>query len=226
LIAPSILSANFGRLAEEAAVEAAGVDVIHVDVMDGHFVPNLTIGPVVVAALRQATRLPLDVHLMISDPDRYLEAFAAAGADWISVHAEACVHLHRTVTAIRALGKHPSVALNPATPLEVLRYVLDEVDQVLLMTVNPGFGGQRFLPAVLPKIRALSDEIRTRGLGCRIEVDGGIAAATIAQVVSAGARVCVAGTAIYGASDYRGAVAELRSRGDEALAYLPYAGSS
>ena len=213
-IAPSILSADFGRLGEEVrAAEAAGADVIHVDVMDGRFVPNITIGPLVVRAVRAATRLPLDVHLMIVEPERYLDDFARAGADSISVHLEASPHLHRTVEHIRGLGKRASVAVNPHSPLDGLDVVLPELSMVLLMTVNPGFGGQRFIEAVVPKIRRLREEVRRRGLDVDIEVDGGIDATTAGTVVAAGANVLVAGSAVFGApdGDYRAAIARLRA---------------
>lgn len=212
-IAPSILSADFGRLADEvAAAEAAGADYIHVDVMDGRFVPNITIGPLVVRAVRAATKLPLDVHLMIVEPERYVEEFAHAGADLITVHAEASPHLHRTVQHIRALGKRPSVALNPHSSLDHLHVVLPDLAMVLLMTVNPGFGGQRFIEAVVPKIRALRDEITRRGLDTDIEVDGGIAPDTAPTVVAAGANVLVAGSAVFGmpGKDYPKAIGDLR----------------
>jgi ribulose-phosphate 3-epimerase len=212
-IAPSILSADFGRLAEEVrAVEAAGADLIHVDVMDGRFVPNITIGPLVVRAVRAATKLPLDVHLMIVEPERYLDEFARAGADLISVHLEASPHLHRTVQHIKSLGKKASVALNPHTPLDGLDVVLPDLDMVLLMTVNPGFGGQRFIGGVVPKVAALRAEIARRGLATDVEVDGGIAPDTVAAVARAGANVFVAGSAVFGAPghDYRGAIAALR----------------
>jgi ribulose-phosphate 3-epimerase len=211
-VAPSILSADFGRLAEEVrAVEAAGADVIHVDVMDGRFVPNITIGPLVVRAVRAATKLPVDVHLMIVEPERYVEEFARAGADLISVHLEASPHLHRTVQQIKALGKKASVAVNPHTGLEGLDVVLPDLDMVLLMTVNPGFGGQKFIEAVVPKISALRAEISRRGLGTDIEVDGGVAPDTVATVTRAGANVLVAGSAIFGAKDYRAAIQSLRA---------------
>jgi ribulose-phosphate 3-epimerase len=217
LIAPSILSADFGRLADEVrAVEQAGADYVHVDVMDGRFVPNLTIGPVVVAAIRKATRLPLDVHLMIEDPDRYVDDFARAGADLIGVHVEACRHLHRVLQQIRAAGKRPSVTLNPATPIDHVRHVLEDVDQVLIMSVNPGFGGQSFIPNVLPKIRALRDELTARGLRVDIEVDGGIKVDNIAEVAAAGANVFVAGSAVFGAKDYRAVIAALRKNAEGA----------
>jgi len=212
-IAPSILSADFGRLAEEvAAAEAAGADYIHVDIMDGRFVPNITIGPLVVRAVRKATKLPLDVHLMIVEPERYVDEFANAGADLISVHAEATPHLHRLVEHIRSLGKRASVALNPHSSLDSLHIVLPELSMVLLMTVNPGFGGQRFIQAVVPKIRELRAEIVRRGLDVDIEVDGGIAADTAPIVVGAGANVLVAGSAVFASpgKNYPAAIAELR----------------
>jgi ribulose-phosphate 3-epimerase len=210
-IAPSILSADFGRLAEEVrAVEAAGADWIHVDVMDGRFVPNITIGPLVVEAVRKVTRLPIDAHLMIVEPERYVDAFAKAGADLISVHAEASPHLHRTIQAIRAAGARPAVALNPSTPLDCLEYVLGDVDMVLLMTVNPGFGGQSYIPAVTEKVRRLRRMADERGQELEIEVDGGVRASTVGEVARAGANVLVAGTAVFGAKDYRAAVFDLR----------------
>ena len=212
LIAPSILAADFGRLADEvAAVTAAGCDYIHVDVMDGHFVPNITIGPPVVAALRKATGLPLDVHLMISEPDRYLEDFAAAGADLICVHVEACTHLHRTLQRIRDLGKRPAVSLNPATPLEAVHWVLEQVEMVLVMSVNPGFGGQAFIPASLARIRALRRLAADRGLSIDIEVDGGIVVENVADVVQAGANVLVSGTGIFGTDDYAKTISRMRA---------------
>jgi len=212
-VAPSILSADFGRLADEVrAVEAAGADAIHVDVMDGRFVPNITIGPVVVRAVRAATQLPLDVHLMIVEPERYVDEFARAGADLISVHLEASPHLHRTIEHIKSLGKKASVAVNPHSPLDGLDVVLPDLDMVLLMTVNPGFGGQRFIEAVVPKIEALRATIARRGLATDVEVDGGVSPDTVARVVGAGANVLVAGSAIFGAAgrDYRGAIQALR----------------
>jgi ribulose-phosphate 3-epimerase len=211
LIAPSILSADFGRLAEEVrALEAAGADYIHVDVMDGMFVPNITIGPGVVAALRKATRLPLDVHLMVEEPSRYVEDFARAGADLIGVHVEACKHLHRAIQHIRALGKRASVTLNPATPPDTVEYVLGDVAQVLVMSVNPGFGGQSFIREVLPKIRALRAAVDARGLAVDIEVDGGIKVDNIAEVAAAGGNVFVAGSAVFASKDYRATIAQLR----------------
>ncbi len=212
-IAPSILSADFARLGDEVrAAEAAGADYIHVDVMDGRFVPNITVGPVVVAALRAVTKLPLDVHLMIVEPERYVEAFAKAGADILTVHLEASPHLHRTVQQIRALGKRASVALNPHSPIDGLDVVLPELSMVLVMTVNPGFGGQKFIDAVVPKLRALRSEIDSRGLDVDIEVDGGIAPETVRTVVEAGADVLVAGSAVFGKRDYGAAISALRVR--------------
>lgn len=211
LVAPSILSADFGRLAEEVrAVEAAGADWIHVDVMDGRFVPNLTIGPPVVEALRRVTKLPLDVHLMIVEPERYLEAFAEAGADTITIHVEACTHLHRTLCHIRSLGKRSSVTLNPSTPEESIRYVLEVVDQVLVMSVNPGFGGQSFIDAVVPKVAAIRRMIDERGLSVDLEIDGGITPKTAPVAIAAGARVLVAGSAVFQQKDYAAAIAALR----------------
>jgi ribulose-phosphate 3-epimerase len=212
-IAPSILASDFARLGEEVrAVEAAGADIVHVDVMDGRFVPNITFGPAVVAAVRRSTKLPVDVHLMIVEPERYVGDFARAGADRISVHLEATPHLHRVVEQIRELGKKAAVAVNPHSPLEGLEVVLPELDMVLLMTVNPGFGGQKFIEAVVPKIRALRAEIDRRGLDLDIQVDGGIDAETAPGVTSAGATVLVAGSSVFHApgGDYRGAIAALR----------------
>ncbi len=211
-IAPSILASDFARLGEEArAVEAAGADLLHVDVMDGRFVPNISVGVPVVAALKRATRLPLDVHLMIVEPERYVEEFAKAGADHLTVHLEASPHLHRTVELIRELGKKPCVALNPHSPIDNLDVVLPELDMVLIMSVNPGFGGQKFIQAVVPKIRALRAEIERRGLAVDIEVDGGIDHGTARTVVEAGATVLVAGTAVFHAhGGYREAIAALR----------------
>ena len=212
-IAPSILSADFGRLADEVrAVESAGADYIHVDVMDGRFVPNLTIGPLVVEAVKRATRLPLDVHLMIVEPEKYITDFVKAGADLITVHQEACPHLHRTLQQIRVAGAKPSVVLNPSTPLAAIEEVLGEVAQVLLMSVNPGFGGQSFIGSTVDKVRRLRGMLNERGLhGVDIEVDGGINPATAKQVVAAGATVLVAGNAIFKTDDYRVAIQALRA---------------
>lgn len=212
-IAPSILSADFARLAEEAtAVAAAGADLLHVDVMDGHFVPNLTLGPPIVACLDRVTDLPLDVHLMIEHPERLIEAFRKAGADWISVHAEACTHLHRLVQQIRESGARAGVALNPATPLAHLDLVLPDLDFVLVMSVNPGFGGQKFIPGCLEKIRALRERINRAGLAVDIEVDGGIKVDNIGDVARAGADVFVAGSAVFESPDYRATLAAMRAR--------------
>lgn len=211
-IAPSILSADFSRLGQEVAdVESGGADWLHVDVMDGHFVPNLTFGPLVMGAIAPLTGLPLDVHLMIERPEQYIPAFAAAGAHVITVHAEACVHLHRVLHLIKEQGAKAGVAINPATPVSAIREVLEDVDLVLVMTVNPGFGGQAFIPATLRKIREL-DELRAQhGYNYRIEVDGGIAAPTAPLVVEAGADVLVAGNAVFGRSDRRAAMEEIRT---------------
>lgn len=210
-IAPSILSADFARLGEEVrAVDAAGADWIHVDVMDGRFVPNLTIGPLVVKALRGVTTRPLDVHLMIVEPERYVDAFADAGADVITVHVEASTHLHRTLQAIRARGKKAGVSLNPHTSEEAVRYVLDQLDLVLVMSVNPGFGGQDFIDAVLPKIERLRELIDRSGRSIALEVDGGVKAGTAKKVARAGADVLVAGNAVFRAPDYRAAIDALR----------------
>lgn len=211
-VAPSILSADIGRLKEELAdVSRAGADWVHVDVMDGRFVPNLTFGPVIVKAARAATALPLDVHLMIVEPEKYIDEFASAGADWISVHQEACVHLQRTLRQIRDLGKHPGVVLNPATPETTLEYVLDDVDLILIMSVNPGFGGQAFLASQLTKIERLAHRLQQRGLGhVALEVDGGIGPKTVKSVVDAGANVVVAGNAVFGQQDRKAAIAAIR----------------
>lgn len=211
LIAPSILSADFTRLGDEIrAVDRAGADIIHIDVMDGHFVPNITLGPLVVKAARAVTSKPLDVHLMISDPDAYIEAFATAGADWITVHVETGRHLHRTVSRIKELGKRAGVVLNPATSLATLDYILEEVDLVMLMSVNPGFGGQSFIPSCLKKIGNLRQRIETLGIEVDIEIDGGISRKTIGEVVAAGADIFVAGSAVFGSVDYAATIAELR----------------
>lgn len=210
-IAPSILAADFGRLAEEVrAVEEAGADWIHVDVMDGHFVPNLTIGPVVVEAVRAATRLPLDVHLMIEEPERSIDAYVAAGADTVGIHVETCPHLHRSLGQIRDAGARASVVLNPATPAAAVEGVLDDVDQVLVMTVNPGFGGQQFIESGLDKIARIRAWIDARDLSVDLEVDGGIGPGTAGRAARAGADVLVAGTAIFRTPSYADAIAALR----------------
>lgn len=218
LIAPSILSADFGRLADEVrAIEKAGADWVHVDVMDGRFVPNITMGPVVVQAVRKATTLPLDVHLMIVEPERYLDAFAEAGADILSVHVEACPHLHRTIQHIHGLGKKAGVVLNPHTPEESIRYVLGDVDLVLVMSVNPGFGGQAFIPEMLTKLRALRAMIDETGRDIALEVDGGVSPTTAEQVVQAGARALVAGSAVFSKPDYAAAIRDIRAAGMRGL---------
>ncbi len=210
-IAPSILSADFGRLGEEIrAIDKAGCDIIHIDVMDGHFVPNITIGPLVVQAARAVTGKDLDVHLMITDPDKYIDAFAAAGADWITVHVEACNHLHRTVSRIKELGKKAGVVLNPATSLASLDYILEEVDLVMLMSVNPGFGGQSFIPSTLAKIWELRQRIDAMDLAVEIEIDGGISEKTIGDVAEAGANIFVAGSAVYGSNNYQQTITSLK----------------
>lgn len=210
-IAPSILSADFSKLGEEIrSLETAGADYIHIDVMDGHFVPNITIGPLIVDAARKVTSLPLDVHLMIANPDRYIADFAAAGADIIVVHAEAVHHLHRTVQLIKSLGKRAGVSLNPATPLNVLDYVLDDLDLVLLMTVNPGFGGQSFIDACLDKIHSLRALLDRRGSEAELEVDGGVKVSNIARISHAGADVFVAGSAVFNSPDYGATITEMK----------------
>jgi ribulose-phosphate 3-epimerase len=211
-IAPSILSADFARLGEEiAAVERAGADYIHVDVMDGHFVPNITIGPLVVEAIRPVTKLPLDVHLMIENPDQYIESFVNAGADYITVHVEACRHLHRTIHHIKSFGIKAGVVLNPATPVETIQHILEDIDMVLLMSVNPGFGGQKFIPEVLHKIRKVKEMAKALGKeDIEIEVDGGVNPETAKLCVEAGANVLVAGSAIYNQEDYAAAISLIR----------------
>lgn len=217
-IAPSILSADFAKLGQEVKeVEAAGAELIHIDVMDGHFVPNITMGPIVVEALRPITQLPLDVHLMIENPDNYIEQFAKAGADYISVHVEACRHLHRTIQLIRSFGVKPGVVLNPHTPIESIQHILEDIDFVLFMTVNPGFGGQKFISSVVPKIEALSKIIKERGLAIEIEVDGGITSETIGTCVKAGATMFVAGSAIYNKENRREALQEIKTAGEAAI---------
>lgn len=217
-IAPSILAANFSKLAEEVKeVEQAGAKLIHIDVMDGHFVPNITMGPIVVEALRPVTKLPLDVHLMIENPDNYIESFAKAGADYITVHVEACPHLHRTIQLIRSFGVKPGVVLNPHTPIEAIQHVLEDIDMVLFMTVNPGFGGQKFIHSVIPKIKQLSDIIKERDLAIEIEIDGGITAETIVPCAEAGATIFVAGSAIYNQQDRTKALQDIQQAGERAI---------
>jgi ribulose-phosphate 3-epimerase len=211
-IAPSVLSADFGALAADIARVEAVADLLHVEVMDGHFVPNLTIGPPVVEALRRRTELPLDVHLMIEQPERFVSAFARAGATYLTVHAEACVHLHRTLQQIREAGMKPGVAVNPATSLHAIEQVLDQVDLILVMSVNPGFGGQSFIPSALRKIADLSGRLASASLRPEVEVDGGIKAENCCQVARAGASVIVAGSAIFGAPDPRAAIAKMREQ--------------
>ncbi len=217
-IAPSILAANFSKLADEVKeVEEAGAKLIHIDVMDGHFVPNITMGPIVVEALRPVTDLPLDVHLMIENPDQYIEAFAKAGADYITVHVEACRHLHRTIQLIRSFGVKPGVVLNPHTPIETIKHVLEDVDLVLLMTVNPGFGGQKFIQSVVPKIAELSAIIKEKNLHVEIEIDGGINSETIVPCAQAGATIFVAGSAIYSKDNRKVALQNILAAGEQAI---------
>jgi len=218
-IAPSILSADFGRLADEVrAVEAAGADWIHVDVMDGRFVPNITIGPPVVRALRKVTKLPLDVHLMIVEPERYVDAFADAGADSITVHVEACTHLHRTLEQIRGRGKRAGAVLNPATSETTLEYVMGSLDLVLVMSVNPGFGGQSFIEGVLPKVERIAAMVARQGRPIDIELDGGVSMHTIAAAARAGANVFVAGNAVFTEPSYAAAISGLRGEAERAAA--------
>lgn len=211
-IAPSILSADFARLGEEIKdVERGGADYIHVDVMDGHFVPNITIGPLIVDAIRPVTKLPLDVHLMIENPDQYIEAFAKAGANYITVHVEASRHLHRTIQLIKSTGVKAGVVLNPATPVESLKHIIEEVDMVLLMSVNPGFGGQKFISSVVPKIRQVKELADALNPELEIEVDGGVNEETAKLCIEAGANVLVAGSAVFNKEDRGAAIASLRS---------------
>lgn len=217
-IAPSILAADFAKLGEEVLeVEKAGADWIHIDVMDGHFVPNISFGAIVVDAIRPLTKLPLDVHLMIENADRYIEGFAKAGADYITVHVEACPHLHRTIQLIRASGVKPGVVLNPHSPIETILPILEDIDLVLFMTVNPGFGGQKFIESVVPKVEQLSKIIREKGLAIDIQIDGGINEETIIPCAKAGANVFVAGSAIFGKRDRREALQAIKRAGEEAI---------
>ncbi len=211
-IAPSILSADFAKLGEEIKdVENGGADYIHVDVMDGHFVPNITIGPLIVEAIRPITKLPLDVHLMIENPDQYIPAFAKAGADILTVHVEACPHLHRTIQLIKSHGVKAGVVLNPATPVDSIKHVIEDIDLVLLMTVNPGFGGQKFIHSVLPKIEEVAKMVKEKNLKVEIEVDGGVNQETARLCARAGANVLVAGSAIYNQEDRKIAIEQIRS---------------
>ena len=210
-IAPSILSADFSRLGEEIkAVEKAGADLIHVDVMDGHYVPNITIGPGVVSSLRKTTSLPFDVHLMIEDPDRYIDAFVDAGSNIITVHAEAVTHLHRTVQYIKAKWVRAGVSLNPSTPLSCVEEILPDIDLLLIMTVNPGFGGQKFISSMLPKIRKARELAQARGLEMAIEVDGGVTAENIGTLANAGADIFVAGAAVFGSPSYSDTISKMK----------------
>ena len=223
-IAPSILSADFARLADEiAAVERAGADLLHVDVMDGHFVPNLTVGPPIVASLKKVTKLPLDVHLMITNADAFIPEFVDAGADYLTVHVEACPHLHRTIQSIKERGVKAGVTLNPATPIASLQEILGDVDLVLIMSVNPGFGGQKFVPSVLKKIadtRAQLDKIKSQAL---LEVDGGVKIDNTREIVAAGATVLVAGSAIFSQHDYAATIAAMRAAGETVVQPAPRA---
>jgi len=217
-IAPSILAANFAKLGDEVKeVEKAGAQLIHIDVMDGHFVPNISFGSIVLDAIRPLTDLPLDVHLMIENPDQYIEQFAKAGADYITVHVEACRHLHRTIQLIRSYGVKPGVVLNPHTPIESIQHILEDIDMVLFMTVNPGFGGQKFIHSVVPKIEALAAIIKERNLDIAIEIDGGINAETIIPCAKAGATIFVAGSAIYSKEDRSAALQEILAAGEAAI---------
>ena len=217
-IAPSILAADFAKLGEEVKeVEKAGAQLIHIDVMDGHFVPNISFGSIVLDAIRPLTDLPLDVHLMIENPDQYIEQFAKAGAEYITVHVEACRHLHRTIQLIRSFGVKPGVVLNPHTPIESIQHILEDIDMVLFMTVNPGFGGQKFIHSVVPKIEALAAIIKERNLDIAIEIDGGINAETIVPCAKAGATIFVAGSAIYSKEDRTAALQEILAAGEAAI---------
>ena len=223
-IAPSILSADFSRLGEEVRrAEEAGADIIHLDIMDGHFVPNLTFGPIIVKAIRSHTKLPFYVHLMVEKPEDYIERVVEAGGDLVIVHVEACTHLQRVLSMIRDLGARSGVALNPATPLTTIEYVLDDLDLILIMSVNPGFGGQDFIPSVLPKIKRARRRIMKRGLEIEIAVDGGVNVETAPKIVEAGADVLVAGTAVFGKPDLKKAIQELR---EAALKPLKHASHS
>ncbi len=215
-IAPSILSADFARLGDEInAVEAAGADWIHADVMDGHFVPNITFGPLVVEAVRRVTSLPIDVHLMIENPDDYITAFAKAGATYISVQVESCVHLNRSVQLIRECGAKPGVVLNPSTPVQTLEWIIEDVDYVLIMSVNPGFGGQAFIKNSLEKVKALREMIKSKNLKTLIEIDGGVNANTIGDIADAGVDIFVAGSAIFGSRDYKETICSFREKIDK-----------
>ncbi|RJQ52365.1 MAG: ribulose-phosphate 3-epimerase [Nitrospiraceae bacterium] len=212
-IAPSILSADFSRLGEEIrAAEKAGADLIHVDVMDGHFVPNITIGPLVVKAVKKVASIPLDVHLMIEDPDKYIKDFAESGADIITVHSEACVHLHRSIQNIKECGVKAAVSINPATPLQDIEFILPYVDMALLMTVNPGFGGQKFIPEVLPKIKQLKAMIEANRYKVEIEVDGGVTLDNVVEIQKSGADIVVMGNAFYNSEDYAATVRTVREK--------------
>ncbi|MFP3998659.1 MAG: ribulose-phosphate 3-epimerase [Desulfobacterales bacterium] len=218
MIAPSILSADFSKLGEEIrAVEKAGADWIHVDVMDGHFVPNITMGPMIVEAVNRVASVPLDVHLMIENPDRFISAFAEAGADLISVHAETCPHLHRTVELIKNSGCRPGVVLNPATPLSALDWILEDIDFVLLMSVNPGFGGQSFIRSILDKVYALKQIIARKKLSTLIQLDGGVNSDTIAETAAAGTDVFVAGSAVFGSNDYAETISGFKKAAADAV---------